>query len=330
MMTDKSTFWAEQSAEFNQLDIDRMIEQYPYMSHLHIMKALQQKGDTETAAKATLYCPSRQWWKTSSTEDAVIPVKPSAQIIPIRREQKQVVALAEVIENHRVESTMETAPRDIADLYTTDDSARLAPMELIYQSEAPASVSTNTETKSVEVAAKTTTIVEELLDDMPPSYSEIRPQAKISSLPQTNTQSDLLSFLKGLKPPVQRVLAVETDLEDSEFTVEELVEDSTPIEPIKNVVETKSAFALSAELTGTITPRAEKSKKSKKSKKKKKKLKLKKMPVSETLANLLWVQGHRKKALKMYKKLYKSALNNSEKKTYFAARIKKLKKIKKD
>jgi hypothetical protein len=41
------------------------------------------------------------------------------------------------------------------------------------------------------------------------------------------------------------------------------------------------------------------------------------------LANLLWLQGHRKEALAMIKRL---GLKNPEKSAYFAAQIKKLKK----
>lgn len=66
-----------------------------------------------------------------------------------------------------------------------------------------------------------------------------------------------------------------------------------------------------------------KSKDKKKKKEKKKSKKAKKLSIiSETLASLLVKQGHKKKAIKMYKEL---SLKNPEKNSYFAAQIDKLK-----
>lgn len=324
MMTGKSTFWADQSTEMTQVDIDRMIEKYPYMSHLHIMKALQKQADVEMAARATTYCPSRQWWKTSSADESIVPSKPSAQIIPIRREQKQIVALAEDIEQHRSSREVLAADRPVSDLYQSDHGAGLAPVELIYQADdtyVAEDVVQHIEKKQAEEVIE----FKEKREVIRP-YTTIRPEAKTSILPEEDESSVLLSFLKGLKAPERREQSFTGDAVEEVIEPEVIKESVLEDSEVEKADET-SAFALSAQITGKATPRVEKKKKSKKAKKKKK-LKLKKMPVSETLANLLWVQGHRKKALKMYKKLYRSALNNSEKKTYFAARIKKLKKIK--
>ncbi len=269
--------------------IDRLIRQFPFAQHLHVLKAKYTKKHNDLLT-VEIHSPNKLW---SLARMEHYPPTKTAKVINLKTEtttsQKQQT-------NQKENKPADTPPEQ--HLITQDENLQIIefPPHTTQQHPVPntpidiIALEYHNTNKKLKPPAATTTAKPKPDHRMKASSFNPKKQQEDQVL------SPFASWLSSLKPIPQT----------QELTETKPISKDHPTEQV------------------ATNPKA-KAKHKKKKKKKKKNDELDRRFISEPLARLMWSQGHHKLAIKMFEHL---ALKNPNKKRYFAAQIKNLKKNK--
>ena len=294
--------WFHFPEKADSAQLSTLLKTYPFAQNLHMIKARLSDAPNDQL-RAEIYHTNLAWYHSKSlkTDKNTAKVINLTHTTPI---STQLFAQPET--NHSAQKNLDNlVPKNNNVLHTEQtlfielsSSTQSRPLK-----NTPIEVTTfdpALEVRPVEKERLKTDIAHRIQEQSEGHQTEAFFSVPLAALPKqivSNTaKSTFVSWLKNLNP-------VRSTNHDQKAPQQIIVQKPDPNQSKHKTPPTKT--------------------KKKKSNKKKKSPQIDDRFISESLANLLWIQGHHKTAIKMLKKL---GLKNRDKKRYFASQIKKLKK----